>query len=295
MASHSWVLILAGGKGRRLAEVTGGIPKQFWRVKGEATLLDHTLDRMAPFAPPERTVVVVDQAHEPYVRSLDRMAGHVLYQPGDRGTAAGVLLAVLPILDIDPEAVIALSPADHAIANFRDFQTGLLSAIRLVRRRRSGIVLFGAEPQGCDGSYGWIRPGRPSKPAWLRAVDAFVEKPDIELAHELLRSRAVWNTMVLVAGATSLLDLFATRQPALTAALVSAWRSPAGRRDEALADTYQRLQGLDFSHDVLTGAEGLTVYTWPASMGWSDLGTPDRLNAWLEAPARPDRAATSAA
>ncbi len=295
MASHTWSLILAGGKGRRLSAVTGGIPKQFWRVKGEATLLDHTLDRLAPFAPPERTVVVVDREHEPYIRSLDRSPGHVLYQPGDRGTAAGVLLALLPILEVDPDAVVVLSPADHAVANFRDFQTGLISAIRLVGRRRSGIVLFGAEPAGFDESYGWIQPGRPTRPGWLRRVEAFVEKPAVELAAELRRSQAVWNTMVLVASARSLLELFASRQPALSTALVSAWGSPASSRDAALAETYEHLRGLDFSRDVLTGAEGLTVYTWPASVGWSDLGTPDRLNAWLEAPARPDRAATSAA
>jgi mannose-1-phosphate guanylyltransferase len=295
MAPHTWALILAGGNGRRLAEVTGGVPKQFWRVKGESTLLDHTLDRLAPLAPIERTVVVVDQAHEPYLRSLGRPMGHVLYQPQDRGTAAGVLLAILPILERDPDAIVAMSPADHAIADFSDFRNGLLSVVRLVRRRRAGIVLFGAEPQGFDGSYGWIQPGRPSRPSWLREVAGFVEKPSPDMAGALLASGAVWNTMVLVAGLTSLLDLFVARQPELTAALVDAWHAPAARRDSALTDTYARLQGLDFSRDVLTGAGGLTVFTWPASMGWSDLGTPDRLHAWLEAPARPDRAATSAA
>lgn len=295
MAPHTWAIVLAGGQGRRLARVTGGVPKQFWRVRGEATLLDHTLDRLAPFAPPERTVVVVDQTHEPYVRALERLNAHVLYQPTDRGTAAGVLLAMLPILERDPEAVVVLSPADHAVADFCDFRSGVISAIRLVRRRRSGIVLFGAEPNGFDGSYGWIRPGRPSRPGWLRAVEGFVEKPGPELATELMRSHAVWNTMVLVASATSLLDLFAARQPALAAALVDAWHAPDTSRNSRLAAAYEQLGGFDFSRDVLTGAEGLTVYTWPASMGWSDLGTPDRLYAWLEAPARPDRVRTSAA
>ena len=295
MAPHTWVLILAGGTGRRLAEVTGGVPKQFWRAGGERTLLERTLDRMAPLSSPSRTVVVVDQAHEPYVRSLGPKAGHVLYQPRDRGTAAGVLLALLPILDADPEAVVVMSPADHGVTDFREFRSGLLTVSRLVRRRRSGIVLFGAEPRGFDGSYGWIRPGRTCGPDWLRRVDAFVEKPGPERAVELMDGRAVWNTMVLVAHGRSLFQFFVERQPALTRALTDAWRCPELLRDEALAETYARLSGLDFSHDVLTGAESLAVYTWPASMGWCDLGTPDRLHAWLEAPARPGRAATSAA
>jgi mannose-1-phosphate guanylyltransferase len=222
-------------------------------------------------------------------------ARSALYQPSDRGTAAGVLLALLPMLDRDPDAVVALTPADHAVASPRDFRHALLSTARLIARRRSGIVLFGAEPSGFDESYGWIRPGRPSSPAWLRAVDGFVEKPSAERADELLAARAVWNTMVLVASAASLLELFLERQPALTDALVAAWRSPADRRRAALTETYGRLVRLDFSHDVLTGAGGLTVYTWPASVGWSDLGTPDRLRAWLDAPLVGTHAAVSAA
>jgi len=295
MAPHTWTIVLAAGRGRRLAGVTGGIPKQFWRVRGEATLLDQTLDRLAPFAPPGRTIVVVDQEHEPYVRSLGRLSAHVLYQPRDRGTAAGVLLAMLPILDRDPEAVVLLSPADHGVGADADYRAGVRSALRLVRRRRSGIVLFGAEPDGFDPSYGWIRPGRPLRPGWLRQVESFIEKPGPDLARELQQSRAVWNTMVLVASASSLLGLFASRQPALTAALVAAWQVPAAGRSRALDRTYERLRGLDFSRDVLTGASGLSVYTWPASMGWSDLGTPERLVAWLEAPTHRSDTRTSAA
>jgi choline kinase len=29
-----WTVVLAAGAGRRLAEVTGGVPKQFWRAAG---------------------------------------------------------------------------------------------------------------------------------------------------------------------------------------------------------------------------------------------------------------------
>jgi hypothetical protein len=25
----------------------------------------------------------------------------------------------------------------------------------------------------------------------------------------------------------------------------------------------------------------MTLFTWPAAMGWSDLGTPERLTVWL--------------
>src|SRR5690606_23822021 len=53
-----WTVVLAAGAGRRLASVTGGVPKQFWRAAGGRSLLRQTLDRFAPLAPTSRTVVV---------------------------------------------------------------------------------------------------------------------------------------------------------------------------------------------------------------------------------------------
>jgi choline kinase len=34
MVKNAWTIILAAGAGRRLSSVTGGVPKQFWRMPG---------------------------------------------------------------------------------------------------------------------------------------------------------------------------------------------------------------------------------------------------------------------
>src|SRR6188508_2174306 len=80
-------LVLAAGAGRRLAVLTGTTPKQFWRPDGQRSLLDDTLSRIFPVAPPGRTVTVVDRTHHPFVVSHVRPStlGQVIYQPGDRG------------------------------------------------------------------------------------------------------------------------------------------------------------------------------------------------------------------
>jgi mannose-1-phosphate guanylyltransferase len=51
MLAVPWTIVLAAGSGRRLARITGGIPKQFWSPPGGTTLLEQTLRRMAPLAP----------------------------------------------------------------------------------------------------------------------------------------------------------------------------------------------------------------------------------------------------
>jgi hypothetical protein len=65
-------------------------------------------------AAPERTVVVVDRSHRRHVEALSgpsTPAGFV-YQPGNRGTAAGVRLGVSAIAAQDPRA-------DHEVLRAR--------------------------------------------------------------------------------------------------------------------------------------------------------------------------------
>jgi mannose-1-phosphate guanylyltransferase len=111
-------------------------------------------------------------------------------------------------------------------------------------------------------------------------VSSFVEKPDPETAQELFGGNAVWNTMVLAARAAVLFQLFERHVPALAAVFAEALTRPAVERQAFLRERYRDLAPVDFSRDVLGRAGGLLVHTWPASMGWSDLGTPERLEEW---------------
>jgi hypothetical protein len=86
--------------------------------------------------------------------------------------------------------------------------------------------------------------------------------------------------MILVARARALADLFGELLPDLAAAFRMVRRVPAADRTAFLAALYRDLPIADFSRDVLARASGLATYVLPASVGWSDLGTPERLRAW---------------
>ena len=58
---------------------------------------------------------------------------------------------------------------------------------------------------------------------------------------------------------------------------------------------YPALPPYDFSGDVIGPAAGLSLMVWPATLGWSDLGTPERLRAWHAGPHVPLLVAHSAA
>jgi mannose-1-phosphate guanylyltransferase len=280
MTSHIWTIVLAAGAGRRLAGVTGGVPKQFFRPSAGESLLGMTLARMAPLSVAERTVIIVDESHRPLLDGCEVPPGmRVLFQPADRGTATGVLMALMPVLAEAPDDVVVLTPSDHAVADSDAFRCGLQEAIRFADLE-GAVTLFGVDSSEASPDLGWIIPD--SRNSALAHVAAFVEKPDRDHAERLHKQGAVWNTMVVVARASALRSLYEHHLPLLAQVFDSALRLEGDEaRGRFLAQTYPTLPPRDFSRDLLEQARSLFVYTWPASIGWSDLGTPERLNQWL--------------
>jgi mannose-1-phosphate guanylyltransferase len=285
MQTPLWIVVLAAGAGTRLASVTGGVPKQFWSIDGGPSLVEQTVERLQSLSVPERTLTVIKRGHERYVNTTARgvSLGRLVAQPCDRGTATGIGLALATVLESASDAIVLVTPSDHGVARPRMFRKGVGEGVAAVRAGRSGIVLFGVEPDAAQGDYGWIAPRRvgATSPDRIQDVAAFVEKPGPLEAARLLNAGAIWNTMVLAARASTLFDLYRQFLPELAEALSTLLRLPADRRDAYITELYARLPSADFSADLLSRSRGLAVYTWPASIGWSDLGTPRRLASWL--------------
>jgi hypothetical protein len=85
---------------------------------------------------------------------------------------------------------------------------------------------------------------------------------------------AMWNAFLLATTGRALLGLFERHLPELHAPL-------AARARPWTSETFASFPSRDFSHDLLTpAAHGLRVVRVPPC-GWTDLGTPERLLAWL--------------
>ena len=70
---HEWAVILAGGDGTRLRELSYEVsgdrrPKQFCEFFGGKTLLAHTRDRLRPLFLHKNTFFVLNKAHRIYYR-----------------------------------------------------------------------------------------------------------------------------------------------------------------------------------------------------------------------------------
>jgi len=277
-------VVLAAGAGRRLAGVTGGVPKQFWAPGAGGTLLDDTLCRISPLVESGRTIVVVDRGHTSHVDDLRHAPDlDVVYQPCDRGTAVGVLLGLLPFHASGDDPIVVLTPSDHGVANVPMFLDTVRSAIADVHADGRRIVLFGAEPEAPTGDYGWIglesRSSHEGSGLW--PVVEFVEKPTHDRASLLMAGGAVWNTMVVVARVSTLAALYRRHLAPLTDAFDRVARASSGARPALLERVYPTLGIADFCRHLLTPADSLWARVWPVELGWTDLGTPERLRRWL--------------
>jgi mannose-1-phosphate guanylyltransferase len=287
MESRLWVVVLAGGAGSRLAGLTGGVPKQFWQPDGGRSLLELTLARMAALVPPERCVIVIDEAHREFINRCALGDARVVAPPANRGTAAAVLYGLLSVLVVDPQAIVLVTPADHGVVNPSAFLAALRKGVGHVTAS-GGVVLFGAAASVAYTDHGWIAIGPEATTSGMQSVTAFIEKPNPAAARQLLESGALLNTMVIAARARTLLRICREQLPDVSACFVAALTLPADTRDAVMRTRYPRLPKSDFSREVLTSAPGLLVYRIPADAGWSDLGTPDRVAKWLTArPAAP--------
>ncbi|MEW6742401.1 MAG: sugar phosphate nucleotidyltransferase [Planctomycetota bacterium] len=281
-------IVLAGGAGRRLLAFTKALtgtaqPKQFCRFGSQRTLLEQTLMRLQPVVPAERMVVIVDKSHMPLAGPSLRCASRaaLVAQPADRGTAAGVLLPLLEVLRNDPHAVVVVTPSDHGLRDDQAFRESVGLAHLAVLHDPSRLVLFGVEPSFPSTDYGWISPGAPIREPLdlgLREVVGFVEKPSRSEASFLITAGAVWSTMVLVARAATLFETFRRLEPVLTSHFE---RHAGAARSANLEAMYEALPVRDFSRDLLSRADRLALATWPVTLGWSDLGTPERMLDWL--------------
>lgn len=271
---NRWALVLAAGSGTRLSALTAGAPKQYCSLSGGPSLLREALDRAGRFAPPERTVVIVADEHRTFWRR--ELAGHpaenVVVQPLNRGTAVGILLPLLAILDRDRDARIAMFPSDHFVADEAVLQRSVERGFRVVEGSPERIVLLGVEPDAPDSEYGWIVPGAPFGDDAF-GIHTFVEKPRPELATGLLHRGGVWNSFILVAHGAELRALYARRRPSLLGALAFAPRDPG----PALSRLYAALPSSDFSRELLQGSEDRLALVPVPFCGWSDLGTPARV------------------
>lgn len=277
-------VLMCGGSGTRLWPLSRqSYPKQFAQILGEESLFQASARRFGGegFAAP---VIVTAEPFRFVVG--EQLAGcgvapaAIMIEPAGRNTAPAAAAAALQVAAGDPEALILLTPADHAVEDAAAFRAAVAQAVPAAEDGQ--IVTFGIAPNRAETGYGWLEPGAATHPGVAR-LTRFVEKPDRATAEAMLADgRYLWNAGVFLARADVLIAAFRRHAPEILAgvgaALDQARRDLDFLRLDAAAWAQVPEDSIDYA--VMEKADNLSVLRFDG--GWSDLG--DWEAVWRETP-----------
>ncbi len=261
---------MAGGAGERFwPRSRRARPKPLMRVLGSHSLLEAALARARRFAGPDRVWIVCTRENAAAVRAASGLSrARILIEPHGRNTAMAVGFAAARVAAVDPDAVLAVLPADHVIPDARAFATALQRAARAAHS--GALVTLGIQPTRPETGYGYIQLGVAAGRAYpgLHRVRRFVEKPSAAVAARLLRAGGhLWNAGIFVWTAASILAEIERCAPELAEA-VALLRTRCTRT--ALERAYRRAPSLPI--DVAVLERSRRVWTLPVRFHWSDVG-----------------------
>ena len=220
MASQIVPVIMCGGAGTRLWPVSReSMPKQFVSLVGPRSTFQQVLARVADADLFGRPIVITKADFRFVVAEQLRECGieaDIVLEPMRRDSGPAVATAAVLAAERDRDALVLVVAADHVIRKPEAFRDACRSAAAAAAQGR--IVTFGIEPTRPVTSYGYIRPGEQLNGGSVRAVEAFVEKPDAGTAAKYVADGYLWNSgNFLFRAATMLGD-----EPAMAKAVKSA-------------------------------------------------------------------------
>jgi mannose-1-phosphate guanylyltransferase / mannose-6-phosphate isomerase len=263
------------GAGTRLWPISReSMPKQFVPLVGEASTFQQVLARItAPelFARP----IVITQADFRFVvaeQLRERGIGaDIVLEPMRRDSGPAVTVAALLAAERDRDALVLVLAADHVIRKPEEFRTACRSAASVAAEGQ--IVTFGIEPTDPVTSYGYIRPGKKLNGASVRAVEAFVEKPDAETAATYAADRYLWNSGNFLFHAATMLREIEHFEPTMAEAAKAAVAGLTRDLDfmRLAAEPFARAPMKSIDYAVMERTNLAAVVT--ADLGWSDVGS----------------------
>jgi mannose-1-phosphate guanylyltransferase len=279
MPEHLYAVIMAGGSGTRFWPLSRRkAPKQLQAIVGEKPLIATTFERLDGLLRPENVYVVTgaDQAESTRAALPGLPPGNVIAEPEGRDTAAAIALGATVLAKRDPEAVMAVIPADHVIKPVGLFQATLAAACDLALRT-DYLLLFGLRPTFPHTGLGYIHFGdtieRAAGSFPVRKVLGFTEKPDGRTAREYLDSEEYyWNSGIFVWRASRILRELARLLPGHAEAFArigGALDTP--RQAAVLAAEYPGLKKISIDYAVLEKAKDVAVLEAPYQ--WDDVGS----------------------
>ena len=269
---------MAGGIGSRFWPLSRQHkPKQFLDILGTGeTLIQQTYRRFKDICPEENIFIVTGEDQRALVlEQLKIDPAKVLCEPFRRNTAPCLAYGTFRILKENPNAVIAVTPADHLIVQEDKFKKEIITCFEYATNN-DALLTIGITPSRPETGYGYIQANSKKSVKGnegIVKVKTFTEKPNLELAKKFIQSGDFfWNSGIFIWSAKSVLTAFEKYMPE-TYSVFDAGKGSFGTEQEKdfITKAYAVCKSISIDYGIMEKANN--VYVMCTDFGWSDLGT----------------------
>jgi mannose-1-phosphate guanylyltransferase len=282
-----YAVIMAGGKGTRFwPRSREKMPKHLLDIVCERTIIQETIDRVAPLIPAENILIVTGASHaDELMKQVPQIPEkNIIIEPVGRNTAPCIGLAALYIKRKSPDDVMAVLPADHLIADAERFRH-VLSAAAEMARRGDYLLTIGITPTCPETGYGYLEKG-PRKTTVrgedFYAVKSIREKPALPQAKAFLeRGGFYWNSGMFIWRVDTIVEALKKWLPDLHRGLSEIEPALGSNQEKSVIEhVYNKIHSISIDYGVMEKAENVLLVK--GDFGWSDMGSWDALWEVLE-------------
>ena len=274
-ASNIYVAIMAGGIGSRFWPASRKArPKQFMDILGTGkSLIRLTYERFLKLCPSENIFVVTNKLYTDLVKThLPELSDNqILREPSRNNTGPCVGYTSFKLHGLNPDANFVVSPSDHIVLKEEEFIETLKIALSFAEQN-DALCTLGITPTRPDTGYGYIHFNKNGKDG-IHKVLEFKEKPILKVAKEYFASgEYLWNAGIFIWNAKHILAAFEKHALDIYDILKEGKNAYNTEEEQTFIDkNYPKTPSISVDYAILERAKN--VYTIPADIGWSDLGT----------------------
>jgi len=262
------IIVLSGGSGKRLWPMsTDQTPKHLLKLfeyeDTKESMLQRVIRQITNFVNKEDVIIATTEKQYELV-SNQAPDITVIKEPEGRDTFPAIALGSTYILsetDATINEIVAVVSAD-AYVDY-SFYEKLVSLSEIVKNKQYPMGLVGIEPNSPSSKFGYMIPKNSGK---LLEIDRFVEKPEYNLANELIKKGALWNSGVFVFPLKTVLNELI-------------YKGISTNYDDFLKQ-FSSLPKRSFDYEIIESLQNIVAVEYDGL--WDDLGTWEILSKKIE-------------